>query len=464
MSADILIIDDEEDIRDLIADILSDEGYETRRAGDSDGALAEIVRRRPSLVVLDIWLQGSRLDGLQLLEEIKSRHPDVPVIIISGHGNIETAVKAIKKGAYDFIEKPFKSDRLILVVRRALEDALLRRELSELRRSTVQGFELIGSSSVMSALRQTIDRIAASESRVLITGAPGSGKELVARCLHARSRRNRGPFIVVPAATMDPERVEEALFGVEEGKGGTGSVGLFEQAHRGTLFIDEVADMPLQTQSRILRVLVDQNFRRVGGAENVQVDIRVVCATARDLQEEIANGRFREDLYHRLNVVPLHVPSLREHCEDVDELVEYFMDRLARANGRPPLSFSADALAALRSYEWPGNVRQLRNVVEQVLILSGSDGRSPVGISALPGEIADGAPKILKSESSVDFMAMQLREAREAFEKEYLKAQIGRFGGNISRTAAMIGMERSALHRKLKALGINSHERGAARD
>ncbi len=460
MARDILVVDDEADIRELIAGILSDEGYEARIAGDSDSALKEIERRRPTLTILDIWLQGSRLDGLELLDRIKRDHPSLPVIMISGHGNIETAVSAIKRGAHDFIEKPFKAERLLLQVERAIEAARMRRENDELRLRAGGAAELVGVSSAVGVLRQAIDRIAATNSRVLISGPPGSGKEAVARLLHARSRRASGPFISVNAASMAPERMEVELFGTEESGEGGRRVGTFEQAHGGTLFIDEVADMPIETQAKILRVLVEQSFERVGGSSKVQVDVRVMSATARDLPFEISEGRFREDLFHRLAVVPLRVPPLRERREDVPLLARHFMKREAEAQGLVPREIAEDAIAVLQGAEWPGNVRELRNVVARLLILSPGDVKTPIGADMLPADLVASTPPVLRGGSNEEIMALPLRDAREIFEREYLLAQITRFGGNISRTASFVGMERSALHRKLKLLGVHGNDRG----
>ncbi|MDZ4366201.1 MAG: sigma-54 dependent transcriptional regulator [Afipia sp.] len=459
MASDILIVDDEGDIRDLVAGILNDEGYDTRSAADSDRALAAIEARRPGLVILDIWLQGSKLDGLELLDIIRERHPDLPVIIISGHGNIETAVSAIKKGAYDFIEKPFKADRLILIVRRALEAFRLRRENSELRARAGDDTTLIGFSPAMAQVRQTIDKVAPTGSRVLITGPSGCGKEVVARLLHARSRRTANAFVAINAANMAPERMEVELFGTEESAAGPRKVGVFEQAHGGTLFLDEIAEMPIETQSKILRVLVEQTFERVGGGPKVKVDVRVVSSSSRDLLEEIAKGRLREDLFHRLNVVPIAVPPLSSRREDIPLLVEYFMGQISNATGLPPRRVSDDALAALQAHDWPGNVRQLRNNIERLLILTSGDPNAVVTADMLPAEVGASAQMTVNGAGGEHIMALPLREARETFEREYLIAQISRFGGNISRTAAFIGMERSALHRKLKSLGVAAANR-----
>jgi len=459
VALDILIIDDEADIRELIAGVLDDEGYETRTAGDSDSALAALSERLPSLLVLDIWLQGSRLDGIELLEVVKQRNPGLPVIMISGHGNVETAVAAIKRGAYDFIEKPFQADQLIHTVERATEAERLRRENEELRsRAGIEG-ELTGSSAMINGVRATLKRVAATGSRVLIDGPPGAGKEGAARLLHQWSPRANGPFVVVAAARLHPDRFEEELFGVEE-DGQPVRIGLFEQAHGGTLFLDEVADMPLATQARILRVLTEQMFQRVGGARSVKVDVRVVSSTSRDLAGEIAAGRFREDLFYRLSVVPVHLPPLRERREDIGELVEYFLAKLAAERRIPTPRISDDAMAALQTYDWPGNVRQLRNIIERTLILMPPERAQRIEVDMLPSEIIAEPAKLMPNEAVRSIMGTPLREARESFEREYLRVQIRRFSGNISRTAVFIGMERSALHRKLKALGLSDPGKG----
>jgi len=454
MSADILVVDDEVDIRDLVAGLLEDEGYRTRKAGSADEALAAIAARRPNLVFLDIWLQGSRLDGLQVLEIVKENHPDLAVVMISGHGNIETAVSAIKSGAYDFIEKPFKADRLVLVAERALEASRLRREVRELKTRSVQANRIVGRTTVVNQLRQTIERVAPTNARVLITGEPGCGKELTARTLHEASSRSSGPFIVINAATITPETMEEELFGVEGGDGRSRRIGALEEAHGGSLYIDEIGDMPRETQNRILRVLVDQNFQRVGGATRVHVDVRIVSSSSRDLAQLIADGHFREDLYHRLSVVPIKVPPLSERREDVPELIEFFMDQISVATGLPKRRIGSDAMAVLQSHEWPGNVRELRNNVERLMILTKGDPSAEVTVEMLPAEVGAMVPTTPSGSGGERLMSLPLRDAREIFEREYLVAQISRFSGNISRTAEFIGMERSALHRKLKSLGV----------
>jgi two-component system, NtrC family, nitrogen regulation response regulator NtrX len=460
MAHDILIVDDEADIRMLMSGVLKDEGYATRDAADSTQALRELHARQPTLVVLDIWLQDSELDGIGILKQLRAEMPSVPVVMISGHGTIETAVEAIKIGAYDFIEKPFKSDRLLLVVARAIEAALLRRENEELKLRAGGDLDLVGASIATNQLRQQIERVAPTGSRVLIAGAPGVGKEVVGRLLHARSRRSGGPFVAVNCATMHPDRLELELFGSETAiNGSPRKIGTFERAHGGTLFLDEVADMPIETQGKIVRVLQEQTFERVGGSNRVEVDVRVVASTNRDLGSEIAGGRFREDLFYRLNVVPIRVPSLRDRREDIPLLARHFMARAAEAARLPPRDFGEDALAALQSYGWPGNVRQLRNVVDWLLIMAPGDPREPVHAEHLPNEITSIAPTVVKWDKGSEIMTLPLRDAREVFEREYLLAQVTRFAGNISRTASFVGMERSALHRKLKSLGVAMTER-----
>lgn len=458
MALDILIVDDEADIRDLVAGVLGDEGFETRVAANSDGALAAIAERRPSLVILDVWLQGSAMDGIELLDVIKTRDPTLPVVVISGHGTLDTAVAAIKRGAYDYIEKPFQAEQLLLVVRRATETERVRREYEALKERVGYDAELTGTSPQINQVRATLRRVAATGSRVLITGPAGSGKEVAARLLHQWSPRVAAPFVVVSAARMTPETVEEALFGIEAA-GDRIRAGLLEQAHGGTLFLDDVADMPATTQAKILRVLTEQVFSRVGGSRMVRVDVRVISATSRDLSAEIAAGRFREDLYYRLNVVPVRLPPLSERREDVAELALYFLARFAAERGLPTPGISEDALAALQTYDWPGNVRQLRNVIERTLILAPVS-MAQIDIDMLPPEVTAEPARLVPGQAVRSIMGTPLREAREAFEREYLRAQIRRFSGNISRTATFIGMERSALHRKLKALGLADEPAG----
>jgi two-component system, NtrC family, nitrogen regulation response regulator NtrX len=455
MASDILIVDDEADIRDIVSGILSDEGHGTRAAKNADEALAAIEARRPHLVFLDIWLQASHLDGLQLLQVIKSAHPSLPVVMISGHGNIETAVSAIKMGAYDFIEKPFKADRLVLVAERALEASRLKREVSELRARAGAADRIVGESSAIHQLHQVIERVAPANSRVLITGAPGSGKELVARCIHEASGRAKGPFVVINSATITPEMMEIELFGIEGKEGRSRKVGAFEEAHGGTLYFDEIADMPKETQGKILRVLVDQNFQRVNGTMRVHVDVRIFSSSSRDLPRLINEGIIREDLFHRLSVVPIRVPSLSERREDIPELIGFFMEQISVTTGLPRRKIAPEAMAVLQSHDWPGNIRQLRNNVERLMILASGDPESELTSDMLPSEIGALVPSTPNGAGGEKLMSLPLRDAREVFEREYLVAQINRFGGNISRTAEFIGMERSALHRKLKSLGID---------
>lgn len=457
MAEDILIVDDEDDIRMLISGVLEDEGYETREAASAEAAVEEVAARRPSLVILDIWLEGSRIDGMELLHILRREHPEVPVVMISGHGSIETAVQAIKVGAYDYIEKPFKTDRLILIVSRAIEASRLRRENRELRLRAGPETELVGESPSMAQLRQAVGKVAPTGSRVLIKGSAGAGKEVAARMLHEQSRRADQPFVIVNCAAMAPERMESELFGVEAARASDQEgrkIGLFEQAHNGTLVFDEIGDMPMETQGKIVRVLQEQTFEPVGGSQKIAVDVRVVATTTRDLQDEIRAGRFREDLFYRLNVVPLDVPDLADRREDIPKLADHFMKRAADMGGTPVRRIGPDAMTALQSHEWPGNVRQLRNVIEWLLIMAPSDPQQPIRSDMLPPELIEKTPRALQGAGQTEFLSLSLRDAREEFERQYLEAQVNRFGGNISKTSTFVGMERSALHRKLKSLGV----------
>ncbi|RMC37814.1 sigma-54-dependent transcriptional regulator [Paracoccus alkanivorans] len=448
--SDILIVDDERDIRELIADILKDEGFQTRVAANSDEAVAALNEQEPALMVLDIWLKDSRMDGIDILKQVKHNNPDVPVIIISGHGNIEIAVAAIKQGAYDFIEKPFNIDQLMVVINRAMETSRLRRENNSLKRGDSRVTEMIGHSAAFKRLRDNLDKVAKSNGRVMLAGEPGAGKELAARYIHAHSPREAAPFVTVSCAGIEPERMEEVLFGRESPERGI-EPGLLEQAHGGVIYFDEVGDMPLGTQPKILRVLTEQQFTRAGGSDKVRVDLRVISSTNRDLLAEIAAGRFRQELYDRLNVVPVVVPPLSERREDIGPLAQYFIDQFNKTQGLNARELPDDTVAALQAMRWPGNIRQLRNVIERVLILAEETG--PIKPSELEPQ---GATPDNSDTLSIgpQVTAMALREAREMFEREYLLAQINRFGGNISRTAQFVGMERSALHRKLKSLGV----------
>jgi two-component system nitrogen regulation response regulator NtrX len=458
MALEVLVVDDEADIRELVSGVLEDEGYTVRTAADSDQTLEAFEERRPSMVLLDVWLQGSKLDGLQLLQEIKGRDPTVPVLMISGHGNLDTAVAAVREGAVDFIEKPFEAERLLYLVDRATETQRLRRENESLRRQVGHEEQLHGTSVAINTVRATLKRVAPTGSRVLITGPAGVGKEVAARMIHNWSPRAKAPFVVLPAAMMSPERVEEELFGSENE--GVVRPGLLEHAHGGTLFLDEIADMPLTTQGKILRVLTDQSYHRIGGQRPVKVDVRVLSATSRNLADEISGGRFREDLFYRLNVVPVRIPPLRERREDIPEMVDYFLARFAAERHMNAPSISEEAMAALQAHDWPGNVRQLRNIIERTIILAPGDRVSCIEVDLLPPEVLENQNAMGGASTGVAIMGSPLREARESFEREYLKIQIRRFSGNISRTASFIGMERSALHRKLKALGIGEKREG----
>ena len=451
--SDILIVDDERDIRELISEILFDEGYTTRLAGTSEDAMREITSQPPGLLILDIWLKDSDMDGIDILKKVKSDYPEVPVVIISGHGNIEIAVAAIKQGAYDFIEKPFNIDQLLVVIRRAMETSRLRRENITLRQKDAPVSDLIGSRAGFRALVSQLDKVAKSNSRIMLRGGSGVGKETAARYIHAQSDRAAGPFVVVGCATIEPDRMEEVLFGRESGDQ-NGAQGLLEQAHGGVIYFDEVADMPLVTQSKILRVLVDQKFQRVGGNDQIKVDLRVLSSTSCDLEVEIAERRFREELFHRLNVVPVEVPTLEERREDIPELVEHFVEHFNQTQGLNVRKLSDDAATLLQTLPWPGNIRQLKNVIERILILS--DGTGPISADEIPTDTQKSAGANDGGGMSANWATLPLREAREAFEREYLITQINRFGGNISKTANFVGMERSALHRKLKSLGVVS--------
>ena len=458
--SDILITDDERDIRELISDILQDEGFTTRLAGTSDECMAEIATNPPALMILDIWLKDSNMDGIDILKSVKRDHPDIPIVIISGHGNIEIAVAAIKQGAYDFIEKPFNIDQLMVVIRRAMETSKLRRENLELKRGEVSNIDMLGDSAAFRTLKLQLDKVTKSNGRVMLTGPAGSGKEIAARYIHANSNRANAPFVTVSSASVEPDRMEEVLFGREGGSRGI-EKGLLEEANGGVIYFEEIADMPLGTQSKILRVLVDQRFQRVGGNDKVQVDLRVISSTNRDLNAAIEVGTFREELFHRLNVVPIAVPSLEERREDIPVLAEYFIDMFNKVQGLPLRKLADDARALLQTMLWPGNVRQLKNVVERVLILG--DTSDEITAKELPAsdeasEVEDGRIVL-----SGGLASLPLREARELFVREYLLTQINRFGGNISRTASFVGMERSALHRKLKSLGVATTNKAGGR-
>ncbi|MDE0202071.1 MAG: sigma-54 dependent transcriptional regulator [Rhodospirillaceae bacterium] len=462
MARDILIVDDEPYVRKSIAGILEDGGYAPRDAADGTTALEAIDSGPPpALVILDVWIEGSELDGMAVLEAVMHRHPQVPVIMISGHGTIDTAVAAIKKGAYEFIEKPLDSDRLLLTVERALEAAELRREVAELKLRAGETNDLIGSSPAIKQIRTIAERAAPTDRRVFITGPAGAGKEVLARLIHGRSRRSSGPFVVVNAAMMRPDHVELELFGSEgNGPTDTGSrkIGTFERAHGGTLFFDEIADMPLETQGKMARTLQAHTFEREGGTQQIEVDIRVMAATTRDMESEIEKGRFREDLYYRLLVTPIEVPALRDRREDIPELVSFFIGQAAEGAGAPTQEIGSDAMAMLQSLDWPGNVRQLRNFVEWLLIMAPSPANGPIGAELIQTALGPPSADSHALPGPADLMMLSLRDARQQFERNYLHAQVRRFGGNISRTAQFVGMERSALHRKLRSLGVLDRE------
>ena len=456
----ILIVDDERDIRELISDILIDEGYKTRLAGTSDAAIRQISDERPAMLILDIWLKDSAMDGIDILKSVKANYPDIPVVIISGHGNIEIAVAAIKQGAFDFIEKPFNIDQLNVVVRRAMEVANLRSENTALRSHYHKPRELTGQSVVFKALKYNLDKVTKSNGRVLLNGPSGVGKETAARYIHANSNRADTPLVVVNCASLGADDADAKLFGIESGVKPM-KPGLLEMAHNGVLFFDEVADLPLSMQGKLLRVLVDQSFMRVGGSLAQKVDIRVISATSRNLEQEIASGAFREELSHRLNVVPIIVPSLEERREDITLLAENFLIEFNENLGLPKRAFSTEAAATLESMIWPGNIRQLKNMIERILIMGPPDALiqpEEMSNSDSANDSKDG--QIVLSSRVLTF---SLREARELFEREYLLTQINRFSGNISRTASFVGMERSALHRKLKSLGVVTSHRSGAR-
>lgn len=451
--SNILIVEDQDDIRAMISGILEDEGYAAHSAGGSVEAFESLARQKPDLVILDIWLEGSEIDGMEILKRLTKEYPELPVIMISGHGTIEMAVSALQIGAYDFIEKPFKSDRLLLMVRRALESSALRKENRELKLlSSGVANDLSGDSSTIAQLRQAIERVAPTNSRVLITGAPGTGKEVAARMIHRLSKRAEGPYIALNCAILNPERIELELFGSETGKG------ILEMANGGTLFLDEVSDMPLETQSKIVRLLQEQSFNRSNGRK-IEIDVRLIASSSQDLQTLISEGKFREDLYYRLNVVPLKIPTLAERQEDIVVLADYFMEQAAKTGGLPKRKLGEDALAVLRGYPWPGNVRQLKNVIEWLLIMAPGEPDNEIMANMLPPEIVQSIPNVLEGQTGALLMSRPLKEAREIFEREYLLSQVGRFGGNISKTAGFVGMERSALHRKLKLLGIQGNDK-----
>ncbi len=451
----ILVVDDEKDIRDLIGQILLDEGHTVKPAYNSTSAMDYINNEEPSLIILDIWLKDSEMDGIEILKSVKQNNPLCPVVVISGHGNIEIAVAAVKQGAYDFIEKPFNTDQLLLVLNRALEASRLRKEVFSLQNKELNESKMVGDTSAFKLLKQKLDKLMKSNGRILISGSSGSGKEIAARYIHQNSQRAKNRFVTVACASIQSEKMEELLFGEEIS--GNINPGLFEKAHGGTLFFDEVAELPLGTQAKILRILVDQVFTRVGGKNLVRVNCRIISSTSRDLATEIERGHFKEELYHRFNVVPIRIPSLEERILDIPLLSNYFIDWLGKNEGLPVKKLSEAAVRKLQNMSWPGNIRQLKNTIERALIL----GRSKTDIN--PNDIFEfvETEKNNLQNNVLDFNSeffadKSLRSAREEFERAYLKYQISKFGGNVSKTASYVGMERSALHRKMKLLNIES--------
>ena len=436
----ILIIDDEKDIRDSISGILNDEGYNSVTAKNSQEALIKINDNTFDIIILDVWLNDSELDGIQLLKEIKKIDAEIPVLIISGHGNIEIAVDAIKNGAYEFIEKPFSSERLLLTIKRSIETSLFKIENKSLKQKNIDDYKFIGDSNTIIKVKQLIDKVAPTSSRVIIYGDSGTGKDLVAKEIHKNSKYSDGNFIIVNSALMEPDGIEEELFGLEENSRII-KQGFFEQANNGTLFIDEIGDMPIQTQSKILRVLTDSSFYRVGSNKPVNVNARLLCSSTENLEKLVENGNFRMDLFHRLNVVSITLPKLSDRTQDIDELIEYF-SKIYSTNANSNTSDLRDYIKTnYMNYDWPGNVRELRNIVERYCIIG--------------GKITENKEQLDSGFNSKNVISMPLKNARRIFEKNYLESQIQRFNGNISKTASFIGMERSALHRKLKQLGIS---------
>lgn len=456
---DIMVIEDEADIRELISDILKDEGFNVRLAANSAKAFELISEKIPSAIILDIWLQRSELDGLGILEIVKKRYPLLPIIIISGHGTIETAVNAIKMGAYDYLEKPFTQDKLLIMLKRACEVAKLKRENFDLKSKVADRYEIIGNSAAINKLKSEIDKVAPTSGRIMITGEAGSGKELAARLIHKKSKRTYNPFIVYNPTGLSVEKIQKDLFGDYENNF-AGSISrklsVLEAAHNGTLYIDEVGDLPLTIQTKLLRFLQDSMFERPSNGQSIKLDIRLITSTSKNLQNDINNGKFRQDLFYRLNVVPLKVPSLAERKDDIPLLVIYFLKYLAKFSGLPERHFADESTAALQAYNWPGNIRQLRNVVEWTLIMNPGNAGNLIKHEMLPNDITSNTINIIKTENNMDMMSMPLREAREIFEKQYLIAQMSRFNNNISKTSLFVGMERSALHRKLKLLNIHT--------
>ena len=447
MSAEILIIDDNADIRLILDELIKDAGYKTRLAANFNQALTEIDKKLPDVAIIDVKLDKGDNDGIQLLEHIKKKNSDIPVIMISGHANIEMAINSLKSGAFEFIQKPFDKERLLNFINRAIENFKLKNENKILSNKLFHSFELIGKSSNIVSIKEQIQKLSQSESRVFINGPTGSGKELITRKIYKNSKRSKGPFVILNGALLDAKKYELELFG-EEKIDGSIVYGALEKASRGVLLIDEVTEIPLETQSKILRVVIDQKFKRLNSDHDIKVDVRIICSSSRDMEQEIKNGNFREDLYHRLNVFNIKIDPLNERIEDIPLLIEYFIENICKTYNYK--SFTIKDNNYLLNYDWPGNVRELRNLIERIAILSPeNDDEKIMNI------IKESLSKSLSENFSVaDNLSIPLREARENFEKEYLISQIKKFGGNISKTAKFVGMERSALHRKLKLLGV----------
>ena len=447
MSTEILIIDDNSEIRTILQEIISDSGYKTRLAANYNQALSEIDKKLPDVAIIDVKLDKSDNDGIELLNHIKNKNKDIPVIIISGHANIEMAVKSLKSGAFEFIQKPFDKNRLVNFVKRATENIKLKNENKNLRSKLFHSFDLVGRSQNISSIKDQINKLALSDSRIFITGPTGSGKELIARKIHTKSSRSENPFIILNGALLDAKKYEQELFG-EELNDGSISYGALEKASGGFLLIDEVTEIPLETQSKILRIVIDQKFKRINGNHDIKVDVRIVCSTSKDIKKEILHGNFREDLFHRLNVFNINIDPLSKRIEDIPLLIDYFVKEICKNYNRK--EFKITNSNYLLSYNWPGNVRELRNLIERIAILeTGNDSEKILEI--IKESLSKSSEEIF---SITENLSVPLREARENFEKEYLTTQIKKFGGNISKTAKFVGMERSALHRKLKLLGV----------
>ena len=452
MSIEILIIDDNAEIRLILDEILTETGFKTRLAANYNQALTEIDKKLPDVAIIDVKLDKSENDGIELLSHIKTKNKDLPVIIISGHANIEMAIKSLKSGAFEFIQKPFDRERLVNFVNRAVENINLKNENKKLKSKLFQSFDLVGSSQNIISIKDQIDRLSVSDSRIFINGPTGSGKELIARKIHNKSKRSNGPFVILNGALLDIKKYEEELFG-EEKDDGSISYGALEKASGGFLMIDEVTDIPLETQSKILRVIIDQKFKRLNGNHDINVDVRIVCSTSKEINKEISNGNFREDLYHRLNVFSINVAPLSQRVEDIPLLVNYFTREICKSYNRK--EFKINDNNYLLNYNWPGNVRELKNLIERIAILD-SNGSNDKILEIIKESLS----KSLEDNFSItENLSIPLREARENFEKEYLTTQLKKFGGNISKTSKFVGMERSALHRKLKQLGITEEDK-----